>query len=434
MPTALSSFVRLFLSACAPVALVAAVPVAPARAQAALSNVPDLSAIRFSGVWSMSGNRLRINTTHHNNFAHGFLNDREEKAIASFELAPMQDGKSLQGTMKDAERTSGGRTSSRTVRLTLVRPGVAELLEVTAVGTLGEMLGRAFAEGDIRPNSNALRDYVGTWDTSLGLLDLRVAMNHLYGEIRRRRADGTAEAALLVGADIPGQPMSGDSSWSPLYGGLTGAWADPANPKRGGRLLLRLTQDKSGFEGEYHDNGKITKIAAKRYDPLDGYGNPPPNPPAPPVVTPPQTPPVVTPPAPPPVATPPAPPSGPVAVAFKPLRRVDVRLDRLVEARGYPTRQVHAFVTVKNASPTPQYVTSGFLKASLADADGVAQERSQVYRASGEPAALFGAAPVVQPGAELRIRYVFTPDEGSVPATLTLAEGDKRAEFPAGGL
>lgn len=132
-----------------------------------------------------------------------------------------------------------------------------------------------------------------------------------------------------------------------------------------------------------------------------------------------------------PAGSPQAPPVAEVP-SFKPLRRFDVRLDRLVEARGYPTRQVHAFVTVKNASATPQYITSGILKAVLTDADGVAQERNQVWRATSEPAALFASTPVVQPGAELKVRYVFTPDEGSKPATLALSEGDKRAEFSAG--
>lgn len=117
--------------------------------------------------------------------------------------------------------------------------------------------------------------------------------------------------------------------------------------------------------------------------------------------------------------------------AFKPLRQFDVRLDRLWEARGYPTRQVHAFVTIKNVSARPQYITSGFLTAVLTDADGVAQERRQVWRASAEPAALFTATPVVQPGAELKIRYVFTPDAGATPERLTLSEGDRQAEFQA---
>ncbi len=123
---------------------------------------------------------------------------------------------------------------------------------------------------------------------------------------------------------------------------------------------------------------------------------------------------------------------GPAAPAgFKPLRRFDVRLDPVWEARGYPTRQVHAFVTIRNISAQPQYITSGFLKAVLSDSDGIAQERNQVWRASAEPAALFNSTPVVQPGAELKIRYVFNPDEGAQPATFTLGEGAATAEFPA---
>lgn len=139
--------------------------------------------------------------------------------------------------------------------------------------------------------------------------------------------------------------------------------------------------------------------------------------------------------------TPPAPSPGPgsgsspqASVEFRPLNRVGVRVDRVVVARGYPTHQVHAFVTVKNTSAVPQYFTSGFLKAILVDGDGVSYERSQPYRASGEPAELFGSTPVIQPGGELRVRYVFVPDESSPPTSLTLSEGDRRAEFPVSGL
>lgn len=440
MKTAIASTLRNALTACAlgAAAFTTVVPATPIWAQAGMTNVPDLSAIRFSGVWSVSGHRLRISTNYRHNIARGYLLDKTEKPLATFELAPMQDGKSLQGTMKHAEPTSGGRPSSRTVRLTLVRPGVAELHEVTALGTLGDMIWRAFSDGDIVPNSNRLRDFVGTWDTSLGLLDFKVEMDHLYGEVRRKRTDGKAEAAMLMAADIPGQPMSSDSSWSPMYRGFTGAWADPADPKRGGLLLLKLTQDKSGFEGEYHASGKVTKITAKRYDPLDRYGDQPaPSQPTPPVVTPPaQTPPVVSPPGPQPgpVVTPPTPSDPVVTGGFKPLRRVDVRLDRIVVARGYPTHQVHAFVTVRNASPGLQYFTSGFLKVLLTDADGVSLERSQPYRASGEPAALFMSTPVIQPGGELKVRYVFTPPEDAQLTSLTFSEGDQRAEFPVSGL
>jgi hypothetical protein len=124
-------------------------------------------------------------------------------------------------------------------------------------------------------------------------------------------------------------------------------------------------------------------------------------------------------------------PPGPVALAaFKPLNRIDVRVDRVVVARGYPIHQVHAFLTVKNTSASPQYFTSGFMKAVLADADGVSWERSQPYRSSGEPAALFGSTPVMQPGGELKVRYIFLSEPDARPTSLTLSEGGQRAEFP----
>ena len=140
----------------------------------------------------------------------------------------------------------------------------------------------------------------------------------------------------------------------------------------------------------------------------------------------------------PPAPQTPAPPSapagpGPVASAgFKPLNRVDVRVDRVIVARGYPTHQVHAFVTVKNTSATPQYFT-GWLKVVLADADGVSEERSQSYRATGEPAALFASTPVIQPGGELKARYIFIPEVDARLTTITLSEGGQRAEFPVSG-
>lgn len=162
-----------------------------------------------------------------------------------------------------------------------------------------------------------------------------------------------------------------------------------------------------------------------------GPSSPPPA--SPPTQPPPVEPPPVASPPPPPV-TPPPPPTAPVPGTFKPLRRVDVRVDRVVVARGYPTHQVHAFVTVRNTSPTLQYFTSGFLKALLTDADGVSLERSQPYRASGEPAELFGATPVIQPGGELKVRYVFTPPQDARLTSLTLSEGATRAEFPVSGL
>jgi hypothetical protein len=94
---------------------------------------------------------------------------------------------------------------------------------------------------------------------------------------------------------------------------------------------------------------------------------------------------------------------------------------------------VHVFVTMKNTSATPQYHT-GWLKVVLADADGVSWERSQPYRATREPAELFAETPVIQPGGELKSRYIFTPEVDAQLTTVTLSEGGKSATFPVSGL
>jgi|GEM_PF-5192255 len=259
--------------------------------------------------------------------------------------------------------------------------------------------------------------FAGAWETNLGPVTLVPEGRHLLG--RLVPVDGGSAGRMTVALhhlEDDGRPADRASgAWAPSVAGVSGS----------GAVRWELSADKQSFFGTYtrQVNGKAVEETwtGRR---AAAAPAPQPTPGAPPVVD--------APPAPPPVVTPPPPAPGPVvAGAFKPLRRFDVRLDRLWEARGYPTRQVHAFVTIRNASPTPQYITSGFLKALLTDADGVAQERGQVYRAAAEPAALFNSTPVVQPGAELKIRYVFIPDEGSAPATFTLSEGDKRAEFPA---
>lgn len=195
------------------------------------------------------------------------------------------------------------------------------------------------------------------------------------------------------------------------------------------RLILSFGPDGRSFTAQGTGVGPGGLWRAKRE-----ASSEPGAPPMPPSV--PNTPPVVTSPAPPvpntaPVVTPP----GPVTpFAFKPLNRIGVRVDRVVVASGYPTYQVHAFVTAKNTSASPQYFTSGFMKAVLADADGVSWERSQPYRASGEPASLFAATPVIQPGGELKVRYIFVPPEDAALTLLTLSEGGKRADFPVGAL
>jgi hypothetical protein len=119
------------------------------------------------------------------------------------------------------------------------------------------------------------------------------------------------------------------------------------------------------------------------------------------------------------------------AGAYQTLRRYDVRLDSVLVPRDASTLQV--FVTLKNGSGAPLYVTSGEVRAQLTDADGATRETGQLWRASGAPAQLFSSTPVVQPGGELRVRYVFPPDAGGAPPrSLTLVDRDRRAEFDLG--
>lgn len=262
------------------------------------------------------------------------------------------------------------------------------------------------------PDRERMAKWVGDWDTTEGRVTFEPQGAYLVGTYQKQGAAGTSgEGTAVVIASATG-------AW--------GAWdLEASSPRQRGRVDLAMAADGQSFTGTYYHDITANRSAPTTRFPWTGKkavtGTPEPSTPTPT----PSTPPVVTPPAPlPPPAT---------SAAYKPLRRVDVRLDRVVEARGYPTRQVHAFVTLKNISPTPQYISSGYLRAVLTDADGVAQERNQVWHASSEPAALFNSTPVVQPGAELKIRYVFNPNEGSQPATLTLSEGDKRAEFSTGG-
>jgi len=110
--------------------------------------------------------------------------------------------------------------------------------------------------------------------------------------------------------------------------------------------------------------------------------------------------------------------------------RFDVRLERLERPRG--SRVVRAVVTVRNATETVQYLTSGALRAILTDADGVGQERNQFWRGSGDPPALFSGTPTVQPGAAITVRFVFNPDMPQLD-TLTLIDAGERVEFRLSG-
>jgi hypothetical protein len=266
----------------------------------------------------------------------------------------------------------------------------------------------------VQPVSAALFSrFADDWKTQSGTMRIvrdgatGVAMQMLdhYGSVSRQ---------IKVGSGDDGNSLEGE--WSGLLG---------ATPTR---FRLILTNNGTDFESRLVEpSGQLGRLLWSGYSEARRVAvQPRPVEPAPQQPAPqqpaPQQPQV-------PAQNPP-----PAVAAFKSLNRVDVRLDRVVVARGYPTHQVHAFVTVKNASPGPQYFTSGFMKVLLTDADGVALERSQPYRASGEPAELFAATPVIQPGAELKARYIFVPPVDAQLTTVTLSEGGKSASFPVSGL
>jgi hypothetical protein len=240
--------------------------------------------------------------------------------------------------------------------------------------------------------------FAGDWDMQDSIVQILPEGTNAMLLVNSRRSGRTLYSMPLSAGQEPGSLEGTDT-------GMLG----------GDRLRFRLTLQRDGNgidarDARYAGTAGQLFWTAKRIS-----AQPAPSEPAPP--------------APAPQPSPTAPAESGTTAGFQPLRQFEVRLDRLWEARGYPTRQVHAFVTIKNVSARPQYITSGFLKAVLTDADGVAQERNQVWRASAEPAALFNSTPVVQPGAELKIRYVFNPDAGAMPDRLTLFEGDSRAEF-----
>ena len=337
-------------------------------------------------------------------------------------------------------------------RLTIAAPGVhvlhgyrdrrrVRLLEGSRFAVLAVLLAAAaptptLAQAQVvAPSADDLANPVkmglllaDDWTTAVGRLTIRQAspsiadvyVGHLYRE-------GVAEPAYIF------ESLAPDES-----GALVGTWRrNGSDVKRSARLMLShydINQFAAGLEGWPEQ----AELSGRRGYTSTGETQPPvAQPPAP---APPSTPSAPQPPEPqPPAPQQPAPGSpptqpAPTSTGFKPLNRVDVRVDRVIVARGYPTHQVHAFVTVKNVSATPQYFTSGFLKAVLADGHGMSWERSQPYQATREPAELFASTPVIQPGGELKARYVFVPEEDARLTSLTLSEGSKQASFPVSGL
>jgi hypothetical protein len=353
--------------------------------------------------------------------AFAWQSGQQEAAAAAVRIRPSQDGRTLVGRFGNGdrvliERNSNGqllisrRTASATARS-------FELIRLTTAPT---------SPSEIPSPSPGTNPHHQPSPLSVEQVDatvakLKGAWTSPFGRINFIPFDNMGIENLQ--ADFT-NPETGKRHT--LYFTTGGGLAVVTFPEaRTDRLTLNFAPDGRSFTAQGTGTGPGGLWRAKR-EAASEPGAPPMHPPvpntpplgAPPTSPVPNTPPVVTPP-------------GPVATAaFKPLNRINVRVDRVVVARGYPTHQVHAFLTVKNTSASPQYFTSGFMKAVLADADGAGWERSQPYRASGEPAALFSSTPVIQPGGELKVRYIFLSEPDAQLRTLTLSEGGQRAEFP----
>jgi hypothetical protein len=118
--------------------------------------------------------------------------------------------------------------------------------------------------------------------------------------------------------------------------------------------------------------------------------------------------------------------SAPAADEFKPLWKYAVKVES-VDVRD--DQRIQVVAVLKNRTQSPLYLTSGALMVSVVDPDGVAQQTGQFVRATGEPPQLFNATPVIQPGATIRVRYLFKPDGEDRPSKVTFTEGSRTAEF-----
>jgi hypothetical protein len=256
----------------------------------------------------------------------------------------------------------------------------------------------------VPPNAPAparAADFLGEWKTDR---DQRLVVSQEGNRIVAKliHSNGVTQEAWTFGATVHPTRL-----WSFQQGRSSSSFED-------GRLYLDLPHSGAlimSSKAMFGPNFTATRVAPE----------------TPPAQTPPaQTPPAQTPPAPTP-APQPAPPTGPQpAAGFEAVGKFDVRFEGLERPRG--SAVVRAIVTIRNATETIQHLPSGTFRVILTDADGAGQERGQLWRGSGEPAALFNSTPVLQPGAALKVRFVFNPDTPQL-RSLTLIEGQEQVVF-----
>ena len=119
----------------------------------------------------------------------------------------------------------------------------------------------------------------------------------------------------------------------------------------------------------------------------------------------------------------------PTSGDFRQVAKWDVRLDRIELPRDDDL--VHVYLTFRNASHGVLWQTQ-CVQVRLGSDDGVTEQNGQSLRSVEGPPILFDRPPAVDPGAELKAKFVFSRRSGTNPARATVIEGDRRAEFAAG--
>jgi hypothetical protein len=111
---------------------------------------------------------------------------------------------------------------------------------------------------------------------------------------------------------------------------------------------------------------------------------------------------------------------------FRALDNVDIRFDAIKPGRTASTMEL--FVTFKNVSTKQQTIGAGNFNPILTDPDGRAiRDMGNLYRASGDVPQTI-SAPRIEPGDELRLRYVFViPEEVTRLSTIQFKDYNSRA-------
>ncbi|RZJ46867.1 MAG: hypothetical protein EON87_02950 [Brevundimonas sp.] len=113
---------------------------------------------------------------------------------------------------------------------------------------------------------------------------------------------------------------------------------------------------------------------------------------------------------------------------FAPLGAWSVRVDRVENPRE--DRLVHVYLTLRNDS-TRQLMQTENISVLFEDSTGITVESGQGLKAEPGYPQLFGSPPpVVEPGREIRTKFVFDRNRGASAVRVTVQEGqDYSADF-----